>query len=160
MTMTTPHFGTRDTKLYLDCATVRRLFFFFIFLFFYYLIYPKRKGWHQKARPAQVVIDMYSILMAANYPWRQSDSRQSSIFQGIGLPVPSGQHQVGCVDVMPLCKGDDSGLLFRLYYPTDATGFLLYRKFPYFAAAVLGPLSNLLLGNIRSRLRHCHLALF
>ena len=22
---------------------------------------------------------------------------------------------------MPLCKGDDSGLLFRLYYPTEAT---------------------------------------
>ncbi|XP_065898491.1 platelet-activating factor acetylhydrolase-like [Dysidea avara] len=43
------------------------------------------------------------------------------MFKSIGLPVPSGPHQVGCVDVMPLCKGDDSGLLFRLYYPTEAT---------------------------------------
>jgi len=42
----------------------------------------------------------------------------SIMSKGIGLPVPSGQHQVGCVDVVPLCKGDDSGLLFRLYYPT------------------------------------------
>ncbi|XP_065898486.1 platelet-activating factor acetylhydrolase-like [Dysidea avara] len=97
--------------------------------------------------------------MAVNPGWRQS-----GMLQGIGLPVPSGPHQVGCVDVMPLCKGDDSGLLFRLYYPTEATpdsgyhyppwlpdnsystGFLLYKRFPYFAAGVLGPLTNMLLG--------------
>ena len=92
--------------------------------------------------------------------------RQSGMLQGIGLPVPSGQHQVGCVDVMPLCKGDDSGLLFRLYYPTEATpdsgyqytawlpdnsyttGFLLFKRLPHFVAGVLGPLTNMLLGNL------------
>ena len=39
------------------------------------------------------------------------------VHQGIGLSILSGQHQVGCVDMMPLCKGDDSGLLF---YPIEA----------------------------------------
>jgi len=46
---------------------------------------------------------------------------RSVMSKGIGMPVLSGQDQVGCVDVMPLCKGDDSGLLLRLYYPTEAT---------------------------------------
>ena len=90
--------------------------------------------------------------------------RRSGIFKGIGLPVPSGQHQVGCVDVMPLCKGDDSGLLFRLYYPTEANpdsgyqyatwlpdrlyakGYMLFKKYSSLVAGFLGLLTNLASG--------------
>jgi len=91
--------------------------------------------------------------------------RQSGIFKGIGIPVPSGQHQVGCVDVMPLRKGDDSGLLFRLYYPTEATpdsgypyppwlpdscyakGYILQRVgLPSLVAGAIGSLASVLCG--------------
>jgi len=34
----------------------------YYYYYYYYLIYPKRKGWHQKARPAQgYMIAMNSI---------------------------------------------------------------------------------------------------
>ena len=38
-----------------------------------------------------------------------------------GIPAPSGQYRVGCVDLMHQLEGDDRGLLVRLYYPTEAT---------------------------------------
>ena len=89
--------------------------------------------------------------------------RKAGMFKGIGLPVPSGPHQVGSVDVMPLCKGDDSGLLFRLYYPTEATpdsgyhyppwlpdscyakGYML-QKMPSFVAGAVGSLATMFCG--------------
>ena len=44
------------------------------------------------------------------------------VFKGPGIPAPSGQYRVGCVDLMHQLEGDDKGgLLLRLYYPTDAT---------------------------------------
>jgi len=96
---------------------------------------------------------------AVSHGWRKA-----GIFKGIGLPVPSGQHQVGCVDVMPLCKGDDSGLLFRLYYPTEATpdsgyhysswlpdklyakGYMLFKRYSTLVAGFLGSLTNIFFG--------------
>ena len=57
--------------------------------------------------------------------------KRSVMSKGMGIPAPSGQHQVGCVDVMPLCKGDDNGLLFRLYYPTEATSDSGYHYPPW-----------------------------
>ena len=56
---------------------------------------------------------------------------QSAMSKGIGMPVLSGQHRVGCMDVMPLCKGDDSGLLFRLFYPTEANPDSRYHYPPW-----------------------------
>ena len=86
--------------------------------------------------------------------------RRRGMFKGIGLPTPSGQHRVGCVDVMPLCPGEESGLLFRLYYPTEATpdsgyqyppwlpnklyakGYLLFKRYSSLVAGALGTLIN------------------
>ena len=97
--------------------------------------------------------------------------KKSGMFKGIGIPVPSGQHQVGCVDVMPLCKGDDtdSGLLFRLYYPTEATpdseyhyppwlpdscyakGYILQSmRLPSLVAGAVGSLASVLCGEYKS----------
>ena len=88
------------------------------------------------------------------------------MFRGIGLPAPSGQHRVGCVDVMPLCPGEDSGLLFRLYYPTEATpgsryhyapwlpnklyakGYLLFKLYSSVLAGALGSLMNSFCGKL------------
>jgi len=43
--------------------------------------------------------------------------------KGPGIPAPSGQYRVGCVDLMHRLEGDDdhNGLLVRLHYPTGAT---------------------------------------
>ena len=86
--------------------------------------------------------------------------KEHGVFRGIGLLAPSGQHRVGCVDVMPLCPGEEKGLLFRLYYPTEATpdsgyqyapwlpnklyakGYLLFRKYSSLVAGALGYLIN------------------
>ena len=35
------------------------------------------------------------------------------------LPVPSGPHTVGTVDIM--CEREENGCFFRLYYPTAKT---------------------------------------
>ena len=90
--------------------------------------------------------------------------RKTGMFKGIGLPVPNGEHQVGCVDVMPLCKGDDSGLLFRLYYPTEANpdsgyhyppwlpdscyakGYMLHKFSSSVVAAAVGSFASLFCG--------------
>ena len=90
--------------------------------------------------------------------------RRTGMFKGIGLPIPSGQYRVGCVDVMPLCPGEERGLLFRLYYPTEATpdsgyhyppwipnklyakGYLLYKTHSSMVAGALGPLLDALCG--------------
>ena len=40
--------------------------------------------------------------------------------KGAGIPPPSGDHRVGCVDLMHQFEGDTLGLLVRLFYPTDA----------------------------------------
>ena len=42
----------------------------------------------------------------------------SGLTKGLGIPAPSGQYTVGCVDLMHKLEGDDDGLLVRLYYPT------------------------------------------
>ncbi len=41
--------------------------------------------------------------------------------KGPGIPAPSGQYRVGCVDLMHQLPGDERGLLLRLHYPTEAT---------------------------------------
>ena len=42
--------------------------------------------------------------------------------KGPGIPAPSGQYRVGCVDLMHQLAGDEKGgLLVRLTYPTEAT---------------------------------------
>ena len=84
--------------------------------------------------------------------------KMAGLIKGIGLPAPSGQHRVGCVDVMPLCPGEEKGLLFRLYYPTEATpdsgyqyapwlpnkiyakGYMVYKKHSSLVAGTLGTL--------------------
>ena len=49
-------------------------------------------------------------------------SKEGGILKGPGIPAPSGQYRVGCVDLMHQLEGDDKGgLLLRLHYPTDAT---------------------------------------
>ena len=48
--------------------------------------------------------------------------RNAGILKGPGIPAPSGQYRVGCVDLMHRLEGDDKGdLILRLHYPTDAT---------------------------------------
>ena len=43
----------------------------------------------------------------------------SGLLKDPGIPAPSGQYRVGCVDLM---EGDDKGgLLVRLHYPTEAS---------------------------------------
>ena len=47
--------------------------------------------------------------------------REAKCLKGPGIPVPTGQYRVGCVDFMHHFKGDRRGsLLFRLHYPTQA----------------------------------------
>ena len=41
------------------------------------------------------------------------------IIRGPGLPAPSGQFAVGCVDLMQKLEGDSDGLLVRLFYPSS-----------------------------------------
>ena len=47
--------------------------------------------------------------------------KASGFLKGLGIPPPSGQYRVGCVDLMHQLEGDDKGLLVRLHYPTQAT---------------------------------------
>ena len=97
--------------------------------------------------------------MAAASGWRRT-----GILRGIGLSVPSGQHRVGCVDVMPLCPGEETGLLFRLYYPTEAPpdsgyhyppwlpnklyakGYLLFKRYSSVVAGAVGLFMNTFCG--------------
>ena len=90
------------------------------------------------------------------------------MFKGIGLPIPSGKHRVGCVDVMPLCPGEESGLLFRLNYPTEATpdsgyhyppwlpnklyakGYMLFKRYSSLVAGALGSLVTTFCGKLAS----------
>ncbi len=51
----------------------------------------------------------------------QEGWKASGIVKGPGIPAPSGQYGVGCVDLMHQLEGDDRGLLIRLHYPTEAT---------------------------------------
>ena len=39
------------------------------------------------------------------------------MIKGTGIPAPTGQHAVGCVDLMHKLEGDGDGLLVRLFYP-------------------------------------------
>ena len=47
--------------------------------------------------------------------------KTGGLLKGPGIPAPSGQYRVGCVDLMCQLEGDDKGLLVRLHYPTEAT---------------------------------------
>ena len=96
--------------------------------------------------------------------------RRTGILKGIGLPVPSGQHRVGCVDVMSLCPSEETGILFRLYYPTEATpdsgyhyapwlpnklyatGYLLFRRYSPLVAGALGSLIYNFCGKYSNRI--------
>ena len=44
--------------------------------------------------------------------------KRFGLIKGPGLPAPSGQYTVGCVDLMHKLEGDNDGLLVRLFYPT------------------------------------------
>ena len=44
--------------------------------------------------------------------------KRFGLVKGPGLPAPSGQYTVGCVDLMHKLEGDNDGLLVRLFYPT------------------------------------------
>ena len=44
--------------------------------------------------------------------------KASGLIKGAGIPAPTGQHAVGCVDLMHKLDGDSDGLLVRLFYPT------------------------------------------
>ena len=55
-------------------------------------------------------------------PVQEGWKRNAGFIKGPGIPAPSGQYRVGCVDLMYQLEGDDKGgLLLRLHYPTDAT---------------------------------------
>ena len=51
--------------------------------------------------------------MAAREGWKIS-----GLLRGVGIPAPTGQYVVGCVDLMHKLEGDSDGLLVRLFYPT------------------------------------------
>ena len=51
--------------------------------------------------------------MAAREGWKTH-----GLLRGLGIPAPTGQYTVGCVDLMHKLEGDDDGLLVRLFYPT------------------------------------------
>jgi hypothetical protein len=44
--------------------------------------------------------------------------KRFGLIKGPGLPAPTGQYSVGCVDLMHKLEGDNDGLLVRLFYPT------------------------------------------
>ena len=44
--------------------------------------------------------------------------KRFGLIKGPGLPAPTGQYTVGCVDLMHKLEGDNDGLLVRLFYPT------------------------------------------
>ena len=44
--------------------------------------------------------------------------KRFGIARGPGIPAPTGQFAVGCVDLMHKLEGDSDGLLVRLFYPT------------------------------------------
>ena len=50
--------------------------------------------------------------------------KRGGLIRGDGLPAPSGQYRVGCVDLMQDLAEDhrQGGLLVRLHYPTSASG--------------------------------------
>ena len=52
---------------------------------------------------------------------QEEEWKRSGLVKGPGIPAPSGQYRVGCVDLMHLLAGDEKGgLLVRLTYPTGA----------------------------------------
>ena len=44
--------------------------------------------------------------------------KEGSLIKCLGIPAPTGQYTVGCVDLMHKLEGDNDGLLVRLFYPT------------------------------------------
>lgn len=49
--------------------------------------------------------------------------KRFGLVRGPGLPAPSGQYTVGCVDLMHQLEGDEQGgLLMRLFYPSSGSG--------------------------------------
>ena len=44
--------------------------------------------------------------------------KRFGLARGPGIPAPTGQFAVGCVDLMHKLEGDSDGLLVRLFYPT------------------------------------------
>lgn len=51
--------------------------------------------------------------MAVREGWKTT-----GLIKGPGIPAPTGQYTVGCVDLMQKLEGDNDGLLVRLFYPT------------------------------------------
>jgi hypothetical protein len=93
--------------------------------------------------------------------------KNSGLLKGLGIPAPTGQYTVGCVDLMQKLEGDTDGLLVRLFYPTtpqiqEGAGFEYAKWTPHkrytrgfldFYQAklpgLLSTLANLLTGNFR-----------
>ena len=56
----------------------------------------------------------YSVPMAvAREAWKTS-----GFLRGVGIPAPSGQFTVGCVDLMKQVKEGEEDVFVRLFYPT------------------------------------------
>lgn len=56
-----------------------------------------------------------STTMAVREGWKTT-----GLIKGLGIPAPTGQYTVGCVDLMQKLEGDSDGLLVRFFYPTNA----------------------------------------
>ena len=44
--------------------------------------------------------------------------KRFGLIRGPGVPAPTGEYTVGCVDRMHKLEGDNDGLLVKLFYPT------------------------------------------
>ena len=72
-----------------------------------------------------------STAMAAREGWKCS-----GLLKGSGIPAPTGQYTVGCVDLMQKLEGDNDGLLVRLFYPTtpqiqEGAGYQYAKSIPH-----------------------------
>ena len=70
---------------------------------------------NSRAIHAAVLMASRSVHHPGVYAWNRS-----GFIKGAGIPVPSGPHNVGCVDVMHQFEGETLGVLVRLFYPTGA----------------------------------------
>ncbi len=103
-----------------------------------------------------------STAMAVREGWKNS-----GLLKGLGIPAPTGQYTVGCVDLMQKLERDNDGLLVRLFYPTtpqiqEGAGYEYAKWTPHKRytrgfldfyqvklPGLLSTLTNLLIGNFR-----------
>ena len=68
------------------------------------------RGWLREAK-------LLWVKMAAGNDRDREEWKTSGLIKTPGIPAPSGDYKVGCLDLM-----DETGLLVRLFYPTSAAG--------------------------------------